>query len=270
MRRKAEEEARVAAEAKLRAEEEVRRKTEEEARVAAEAKHKAEEEARKKLAEEARLAAEADAKHKSDEGARAKADAEANRKRAEAARVAAAEDAKARAAEEARLAAEAESKRKAEAERRKAEEERAQRLRAVLVACGEKLEAVAPLKFRSNAADLRRGHSAGLDRLSEIAKACSELTLVIRGHTDANGSPDTNQNSLKSGPRRCARRSWSGASIQSTSKRRRSERAGRSMAPTGTMPWRATDASISYSRKAPIPRSGPPDNGMRRVEVDFP
>ncbi len=210
-RRKAEDEARVAAEAKRKAEEEARKKAENDARLAAEAKRKAEEEARRKAEEEARLAAEA--KRKAEEDARKKAESdarvaaetkrkmeeEARRKSEDDARNAAeakrkAEgDARAKAEDDKRLAAAAEASRKAEAERRKADDERAERLRSVTVACGQKLEAVAYLKFRSNAADLRKRHSASLDRLSEVAKECTELTLVIRGHADASGSPDSNQ-----------------------------------------------------------------------------
>ncbi|MBQ3185762.1 MAG: hypothetical protein IJB54_07280, partial [Firmicutes bacterium] len=103
-RRKAEEEARAAEEARLKAAEEARKRAEEAARLKAaeEARQRAEAEARVRAAEEARLKAEADLK-------------------------AAQEAAKIRAQQEARLAAEAEAQFKAEQERKRLEAEEAQR-----------------------------------------------------------------------------------------------------------------------------------------------
>ena len=125
---KAEEEARLKAEAeaKAKAEEEARLKAEAEAKAKAEeeARLKAEAEAKAKAEEEARLKAEAEAKAKAEEEARLKAEAEAKAKAEEEARLKAEAEAKAKAEEEARLKAEAEAKAKAEEEARlKAEAE---------------------------------------------------------------------------------------------------------------------------------------------------
>ena len=83
--REAEEQARLAEEARLKAEEEARIKAEEEAKRKAEeeAKKKAEEEARKKAEEEARKKAEAEAKKKAEEEAKKKAEEEKKRQEEE-------------------------------------------------------------------------------------------------------------------------------------------------------------------------------------------
>ena len=143
-KRKADEEARLAAEAeaKLKAEEEAKLRAEEEA------KRKAEEEAaRRKAEEEAKIAAEAEAKRKAEEeAARLKAEEEARRK--------AEEEAKRKADEEARRKAEVEAKRKAEEEaKRKAEEERQKKLAALRKEVTEKCRALMveePIETRQN------------------------------------------------------------------------------------------------------------------------
>ncbi|MCI7402449.1 MAG: hypothetical protein MSH40_07230 [Christensenella sp.] len=119
---KAEEEARLKAEAeaKAKAEEEARLQAETEAKAKAEeeARLQAEAEAKAKAEEEARLQAEAEAKAKAEEEARLQAEAEAKAKAEEEARLQAEAKAKAKAEEEARLQAEAEAKAKAEEEAR--------------------------------------------------------------------------------------------------------------------------------------------------------
>jgi outer membrane protein OmpA-like peptidoglycan-associated protein len=187
-------------EAKRKAEEEAARQRAEAERLAAEieAKRKAEEEAARKQAEAERLAAEIEAKRKADEEAQIKAEAEAEAKRQ-------AEDA-ARRAEAARLSADAEAKRavaeellrqtKTAAVEPAPEPAPASASPVPSAACVKELEMITARRkifFRSSSADLRHNHAKILDAVAALAKRCTDLGLVVSGHTDATGNPETNQ-----------------------------------------------------------------------------
>ncbi len=202
------------AEAKRKAEEQAARQKAEAERLAAEAeaKRKAEEEATRQKAEAERLAAEIEAKLKANEEAQLKAEAEAEARRR-------ADEAARRQAEAARLAAEADSKRAlAEELMRQTKTAAAEPAQpqvqppvqphsppapAVADAGGsgydacvadlEKITARRKIFFRSASADLRHIHAKILDAVAALAKRCTNVGIVVSGHTDATGNPEANQ-----------------------------------------------------------------------------
>jgi outer membrane protein OmpA-like peptidoglycan-associated protein len=227
----AEEVARLADEAKRKAEEmrlaeEAKRKAEE-LRLADEAKRKAEElrladEAKRKAADEdARLAAEAKqraedqkrlddelaAQKKADEAVRVAAEAEAERKAVEAAHKAEAE----------KLAAEAEAKRQADAQaaaKKLAEaQEKTVAMQTPVLAPAPAPQAVAPLpapdsqcpgdfsdlfksgnvRFGLRSAEIDSASAEFLDRVAAVAKRCAEYSLSIGGHADRTGAESYNK-----------------------------------------------------------------------------
>jgi outer membrane protein OmpA-like peptidoglycan-associated protein len=229
-KRKAEEEeaARQKAEAeRLAAEVEAKRKADEEeaarqkaeaerlaAEAEAEAKRRAEEEetARQK-AEAERLAAEIEAMRKANEEAQFKAEAEAEAKRQ-------ADEAARRQAEAARLTADAEAKRAVAEELRRqtkaaaepqpepqlmpaepaASNENASASESAALSVFEecaanlqKITARRKIFFRSGSADLRHIHAKILDAVASLAKRCTDMGIVVSGHTDTTGSPAMNQ-----------------------------------------------------------------------------
>ncbi|MCL4767650.1 MAG: OmpA family protein [Hyphomicrobiaceae bacterium] len=152
-----------------------------------EAKRKAEAEARRKVEEEAR--------RRRDEEARQKADEEQLRQAAaaEAARQA---EAEARAAEEARRAAEAALARQAE----QAAQERHAALAREQQAGGDGCQAAiaaatlhGTISFDRASSSLHKEALETLSRVLEVAAACPQAQIAIEGHTDAEGSPDRNQ-----------------------------------------------------------------------------
>jgi outer membrane protein OmpA-like peptidoglycan-associated protein len=168
------------------------RKAEQE-RIASEAKRKADEEAaaaKKKAEDEARLAAEAEAKRKADEEAAA---------------------AKKKAEDEARLAAEAEAKRKADVEAAVRKPAQQQSVPAesnwtpsngmdvdtiTRVNCvGEfgQLFASDAIRFTMKSAALESQHAPFLDKISNLAKRCDGIGLLIEGNADAWGAEEFNQ-----------------------------------------------------------------------------
>jgi OOP family OmpA-OmpF porin len=190
------------AEAKRAAEEEQRRAAEEQARreAEAEARRAAEEEKRRLAEEEARRrAAEEQSRRAAEEEKRRLAEEEAKRRAAE-------EEAKRRAAEdERRRAAEAETKRIAEEERRRAAEEEARQAqlaaltperRAEVDRCQTLLSATAQegvINFERASAELKEESLPTLAKLADAANSCPNLRIDIRGHADAEGTPERNQ-----------------------------------------------------------------------------
>lgn len=171
-----------------------------------EARAKAEAEARAKAEAEAKARAEAEERRRSEEDAQRQAAARA----AEAQRTAAASDAAQRAAADAaarQKAAEDAARQRAaadEAARQRAQAEEAQRRAAETAArltaearrCQDDLRAAASagvINFQRASADLDRRSNSTLDRLAEIVKGCSNATIEVGGHTDAEGEPDRKQ-----------------------------------------------------------------------------
>ncbi len=203
-KKKAEDEALVAAEAEAKRksdeEAEAKKKAEDEARVAAEAeaKRKSDEEAaaEKKAEDEARVAADTEAKRKADEEAVAKKKAE----------------------DEARVAADNEAKRKADEEAAKksspekpgsAENSQVPDLtpswkpgngmdaatiaRANCVGDFGQLFAGEAVRFAMKSAALESQHAPFLDKLGNLAKRCEGIGLLIEGNADAWGGQEFNQ-----------------------------------------------------------------------------
>jgi OOP family OmpA-OmpF porin len=148
------------------------------AKVAAEAKRKAEAEAQRAAAEaEAqRVAALQRARAAEQEEARRRAAAELEERR--------------------RAAAELEARRKEAAEQEARRHEQEARRQAELARCREELGGALPpgsVSFARASADLGPGGRSALDRLAEVAGRCTQVGFEIAGHADAEGTSASKQ-----------------------------------------------------------------------------
>ncbi|MGE0700132.1 MAG: OmpA family protein [Hyphomicrobiaceae bacterium] len=203
--------------ARLSAEEEQRRQAEAEARQRAEieARQRADED-RRRQEQAARLKNEEEQRRRADAEARQRAD-EDRRRQEQAARLKNEEEQRRRADAEARQRAEAEARQRAEAEaRQRADEDRrrqeAQRMAAASTerstgedqrkrqetvdVCQQAMSRVARegiINFKRASFDLDPASYPTLNRLAEAVNQCSQVTVEIEGHTDAEGTPERNQ-----------------------------------------------------------------------------
>ncbi|MEO1695264.1 MAG: OmpA family protein, partial [Pseudomonadota bacterium] len=196
----AEEEKRRAREAQQRRADEARQASIERER---EAERRAEAERVAAEAERRAAAAERERRAAEREAAEAKRRLEVERE-AEAARLRAEAEARERAAaararrEAAARAAEAEAKRLADERaraRQQAEDERRIRLALDQARCEASLEEVrsgSKIRFATGKANIARRSFGLLDRLAGALKSCNNVEIDIEGHTDSQGSDDTN------------------------------------------------------------------------------